>query len=123
MVTDVLAALRGLGELKVDGDTSEDHAKAAMAVLATLDSSMVGVVRFSGMTPWEWHPTDELLYFLEGSVDVTILDGDGPRTLTASAGSLVVVPRNAWHRQHARESVALLFVSSEGGVSWADDPR
>jgi len=120
---DVLAALRGLEELKVTAGTTDDQARAAMQVFTSLDSAMVGIVRFSGLTPWEWHPTDELLYILEGTVDVTVLAGETPEKVTVSAGSVVVVPAKAWHRQHAQGTVALLFVSSEGGVSRDEDPR
>jgi hypothetical protein len=65
------------------------------------------------------------LYLVEGLVDVTLLTDAGPVEATLRPGSVCVVPRGLWHRQHAREPAALLFATaaSTTGVSWADDPR
>jgi quercetin dioxygenase-like cupin family protein len=85
----------------------------------------VGVVRFTGLTPWERHPDDELLYVVEGAVDVTVLDQEGVATVsTVKAGSICVVPAGSWHRQQPRPSVALLYLTSREGneASWAETP-
>jgi quercetin dioxygenase-like cupin family protein len=109
-------ALRSLKELVIGPDTGDDDAMAGMRVLHSLNGCMVGVVRFSGRTPWEWHPDDELLYVLQGVVDVTVLEEGGGRTeATVRAGDVFVVPRKLWHRQDTRASTALLFVTSEQG--------
>ena len=122
----VPAALASLKELVIGPATTEEDAMASMRILRSLNGCMVGVSRFSGRTPWERHPDDELLYLLEGAVDVTVLeDGGGTAEATLRAGDVFVVPRNLWHRQDARESTALLFVTSEQGnaTSDAEDPR
>ena len=122
----VLATLASLKELAIGPATTEEDAMASMRPLQSLNGCMVGVVRFSGRTPWERHPDDELLYVLQGVVDVTVLEeGGGKADATLRAGDVFVVPRTLWHRQHTRESTALLFVTSEQGnaTSDAEDPR
>ena len=122
----VLAALASLKELVIGPATTEEDAMASMRPLQTLNGCMVGVVRFSGRTPWERHPDDELIYVLEGVVDVTVLEeGGGSAEATLRAGDVFVVPRKLWHRQDARASTGLLFVTSEQGnaTSEAEDPR
>ncbi len=121
---DVMTELRDLPALQVTRDTTEAEAMAAVRSLGTLDTCLLGVTRFSGLTPWEHHPdADELLYVLEGAVDVTVLTDDGAVVTPVSAGSVFVVPRGLWHRQHARERAGLLFATGATDISWADDPR
>lgn len=95
-------------------------------MLAEFNDCMVGLVSFSGDTPWERHPDDELLYILEGEVDVDILlDDGGKESLSLRAGGMCIVPRNLWHKQHAPAGTKLRFVTSAQGneESTADDPR
>jgi len=123
---DVIAAARGLAELRVSRVTTEAEAMAAMRPLGMLNQGLLGVTCFCGRTPWERHPDgDELLYVLEGRVEVTVLADEGPHVETVPAGSLFVVPRGLWHRQHAEQTVRLLFATAADttGHSWADDPR
>lgn len=120
---DLRAECGALSELRIGAETTEADANAAMRALAQFNGCTLGVVRFSGETPWERHAEDELLHVLEGEVEVTIL-GDG---LTvnghARAGDVLVVPRGCWHRQHARVRTTLLFVTGTTDLSTAPDPR
>ena len=123
---DVIGAAHGLTELRVSRDTTEAEAMAAMRPLGMLNQCLLGVTCFSGQTPWERHPGgDELLYVLEGRVEVTVLADEGPHVEIVPSGSLFVVPCGLWHRQHAEGTVRLLFASSADTTahSWADDPR
>lgn len=124
--TDIRAALRGISELAVTPGMSQDDAQMAMRELGSLNESMLGLVRFSGQTPWERHPGgDELLHVLEGAVDVTVLTDDRAVDATVGAGSLFIVPRGLWHRQKPHGAVTLLFATPAQGTehSWAEDPR
>jgi Mannose-6-phosphate isomerase len=97
-----------------------------MQFLAPFNQCTLGVVRFSGETPWERHPDgDELLYILDGEISVTILTDGGPVRATVSAGSIFVVPRDLWHRQLAQTGATLLFATPTEKTenSWAEDPR
>ena len=124
---DVRTAIAAVPELRVSIATTDEDAMACMRPLASFNQCLLGLVRFSGLTPWERHPAgDELLHVLEGQVDVVVLhEGSGETRATVAAGSVFVVPSGLWHRQHAREGVALFFATPlEGGAtSWADDPR
>ena len=121
---DVMATLHNLPELKVSPSTTEADAMAAIRSFGELNGCLLGVTRFSGLTPWELHAdADELLYVLEGTVDVMVLTDDGPLSTTVPAGSVFVVPRGLWHRQYARHCAALLFATGATDISWAEDPR
>ena len=115
-----------LPELAIKSSTTEEDAAAAMRMLTPFNQCTLGVVRFSGQTPWERHPDgDELLHVLEGEVDVTVLTDDGPVHRTVRTGSVFVCPRGLWHRQLPRPCVALLYGTPTETTesSWAEDPR
>lgn len=123
---DLRALLASVPELQVQVDTTGEQAESAARMLDELNGSMLGLVRFTGLTPWEIHPGgDELLHVLEGEVEVTVLTDDGPVRAVLRPGSVFVVGRNLWHRQHARPAVALLFSTPAESTdhSWAEDPR
>ncbi len=112
--------------LSADTQTSTDAAIAAVRFLGDFNTCAVGLARFSGHTPWERHPDDELLHVLAGTVEVEILPAEGAaHRATLGVGELLVVPATLWHRQVARDEVTLLFVTSrdDNAVSTADDPR
>ena len=120
----VPSVLAALPELRVSPATTPAEAAAAMRVLGSFNGCLVGTIRFSGRTPWERHPRDELLYVIEGAVDVTVLFHDGERKTTLTAGSLFIVPSGRWHRQEPQPLVSLMFVTPAEGTdaSWSDDP-
>jgi len=123
---DLRAALSGLPELAITSNTTAEEADAAVRPIASLDQCTLGVMRYSGLTPWERHPDgDELLHPLEGEVDVTVLTDGGPAHVTVRAGSVFVCPRGLWHRQLARPAVTMFFGTPEKTteISWAEDPR
>ena len=123
---DLRAAVSGLPELAITASTTAEEAEAAVRTIASLDQCRIGVMRFSGLTPWERHPGgDELLHPLAGAVDVTVLTDAGPAHVTVPAGSVFVCPRGLWHRQLPRPAVTELFATPAGNeeVSWAEDPR
>jgi hypothetical protein len=127
MVPHDLAALaRDLPTLIISDETTGEDADAAVRPVAWLGDLQLGVMRFSGLTPWERHPGgDELLQVLDGAVDVTVLTDDGPVEIPLETGGIFVCPRGLWHRQRARPTVTLLFGTAvrTTEVSFADDPR
>ncbi len=122
---DISAALVGLPELRVSDATTEAEASAALRFLGTFNQCMIGLIRFSGQTPWERHPDDEFLQVLEGSVHVTVLLDDGPFETTLTKGSVFVVPKGRWHRQNPLPCVSLMFMTPMSGTETSrnDDPR
>lgn len=124
LASDISTALAGLPELKVTDATTRAEAMAAVRILGTFNQCTVGAIRFSGLTPWERHPDDELLQVLDGAVEVTVLLDDGPHVTTLSPGAVFVVPKGRWHRQEPRPVVSLLFITSSSGndTSRSEDP-
>lgn len=125
-VHDLRAALREVPHLKITASTTGEEADAAVRTVAKLDQLTLGVMSYSGQTPWERHQGgDELLYALEGEVEVTVLTDDGPVHETIRAGSAFVCPKGLWHRQLARKSVSMLYgtATETSEVSFAEDPR
>jgi len=123
---DLNAALAGVPELNITSETTGEEAQASFCQLTTLDECAVGVVRFSGLTPWERHPGgDELLHVLDGEVEVTLLTETGPVHRSLKAGSVFICPRGLWHRQLPRPKVSMLFATptKTTEVSFAEDPR
>ena len=123
-VHDVPRLLSDLTELRISSATTDDDAIASMRLLQPFNRCDIGLVRFSGRTPWERHSEDELLYVLEGEVELTVLLDVDEERARARAGSVVVVPRNRWHRQETVTRTTLLFVTGERNeTSYAEDPR
>ncbi|MGH7949267.1 MAG: cupin domain-containing protein [Candidatus Binataceae bacterium] len=123
---DVRAALASVPELKISSSTTAEDADAAVRELGWLNQCLLGVMRYSGLTPWERHPDgDELLHVIDGEVDVTLLTDSGPVEQTIRAGSVFVVPRGLWHRQLPKPVVAMLFATpaKTTEISFDDDPR
>jgi quercetin dioxygenase-like cupin family protein len=119
------AAARAI-PLAITEATTAEEADAAYLHLTDLDRLSLGVMRFSGQTPWERHPDgDELLYALDGEVELTALTDDGPIARTIRAGEAFVCPRGIWHRQLPKTWVTILFgtPNKTTEVSFDDDPR
>jgi quercetin dioxygenase-like cupin family protein len=93
--------------------------------LAPFNKGSVGVFRTSaGVSPWERHPDDhELLYVLDGEVEITVVTPEGWRTAAVTAGAVFIVPRGLWHRHTIRENLVELYVTpGETEHSTAGDP-
>lgn len=123
---DLRALARDLPMLVIGAGTTAADADAATRLLSRLGDLQLGVVRFSGQTPWERHPDgDELLHVIDGAVDVTVLTDDGAVEVPLETGGIFVCPRGLWHRQRARPAVTLLFGTAvrTTEISFADDPR
>ena len=79
----------------------------------------------SGKGHWETHPVDELVYVLEGSTVLDIVEEDGPRSYTLVAGMMVIVPLGTWHRFHSADGATTMsaVVPGEHIDDDVDDPR
>ncbi len=120
---DLREVLRDLPELAITENTTNEEASAAVGVIAPFNQGILNVMRFSGLTPWEKHPQDELLHILDGEVEVTLLSENGSETMTVAAGSIMVIPQGVWHRQFAKAFVTILFATPQpSDFSFEDDP-
>ena len=123
---DLRAALREVPHLNITADTTGDDANAAVRNVAKIGNLTLGVMSYTGLTPWERHPDgDELLLALDGEVEVTTLTDDGPVTRKVRAGEAFVCPQGLWHRQFAGKSVSMLYGTpiDSSEISDADDPQ
>jgi PhnB protein len=123
---DLRAALREVPHLTITADTTGEEADAAVRQVAKIGNLTLGVMSYSGLTPWERHPDgDELLLALDGEVDVTVLTDEGPVRRRLRAGEVFVCPHGLWHRQLADKSVSMLYgtPTETTEISMADDPR
>jgi PhnB protein len=123
---DLHAALREVPHLNITADTTGEDADAAVRTVAKIGNLTLGVMSYTGQTPWERHPDgDELLLALDGEVEVTTLTDDGPATRKLRAGEAFVCPQGLWHRQFAEKSVSMLYgtPTDANENSDADDPR
>jgi len=123
---DLRAALREVPHLTIRADTTGEEADAAVRNVAKMGNLTLGVMSYSGLTPWERHPDgDELLLALDGEVDVTVLTDEEPVRRKLRAGEVFVCPQGLWHRQLADKSVAMLYgtPTETSEISMADDPR
>ena len=123
---DLRAALRETPHLTITADTTEAEASAAVRNVAKIGKLTLGVMSYTGQTPWERHPDgDELLLVLDGDLEVTVLADDGPVTRKLRANEAFICPQGLWHRQLAAKSVSMLYgtPNETSEVSFADDPR
>ncbi len=125
-VHDVARALAEAPLLAITGETTGAEVSSSYRGFGALGAHGLGGRRFSGMSPWERHPfDDELLYTVDGEAEITLLTEAGATTHTLRAGTLFVVPRGAWHRQHARDAVTIWGAtnSAHDELSFEEDPR
>src|SRR5271155_3909568 len=123
---DLRAALREVPHLTITEATTGEDAEAATRNVAKIGNLTLGVMSYTGQTPWERHPDgDELLLVLDGELEVTALTDEGPVKRTLRSGEAFVCPQGLWHRQNAEKSVSMLYgtPTATSEVSTADDPR
>lgn len=78
----------------------------------SLDDCALGLGRYVGLSPWERHRNgDELLYVVDGEVEMTLLTAGGDERVTLGAGSLTVVPKDHWHQLSAAGGASVFFAS------------
>ena len=126
-VYDVKATLSEAPTLDLTAsDTTRDQVTSTVRRFGDLDKYSIAGRRFRGTSPWELHPQeDELLYIVDGEMEVTLLGEEGSTTVTLGPGCLFVVPKATWHQQYARETVMSWGVTATHAdqISFADDPR
>lgn len=108
--------------VEISTTTTEEEAMSAVQIFNQFEGFMVGVIHFSGLTPWECHTQDELLYVLEGAVEVILWRENGPEVVAVPTGSVCVVPKGVWHRQLPQPRVRLMFITGDTEVSKDETP-
>ena len=106
--------------------TTRAERKGSSTQLGVYRDGLLLLGKSSGMSHWETHPEDELIYVLDGSVVLDIVEDDGPpRSFTIGAGMMVIVPPGAWHRFHSADGATTMsaVIPGENIDLDVDDPR
>jgi quercetin dioxygenase-like cupin family protein len=95
------------------------------ALLAPYRDGMLLLNKSAGKGHWETHPADELVYVLDGTLTLDIVEQDTVRSFELSAGMMVIVPPGAWHRVHSVDGVTTFSATIPGEHIDLDvaDPR
>jgi len=106
--------------------TAAERGESICRLLPYRDGAIFAA-KFSGKGAWERHPQgEEIVHILEGMTTLHLITAEGRRSLTLKAGSLVVVPQNAWHQFEAPDGVVLMTTTPQPTENLevdVDDPR
>ena len=99
--------------------------KGSAVQLATYRDGMLLLNKSAGKGHWETHPEDELVYVLDGTLTLDIVEHDTVRSFELRAGMMVIVPPGAWHRVHSVDGVTSFSATIPGDHIDldVDDPR
>jgi mannose-6-phosphate isomerase-like protein (cupin superfamily) len=99
--------------------------KGSVAQLGPYRDGFLLLNKSAGKGHWETHPADELVYVLEGTLTVDLVEHDRMQSFTLGAGMMVVVPQGAWHRVHSVDGVTMFSATIPGDHIDldVDDPR
>ena len=106
--------------------TKPAERKGSMARLGSYRDGVLLLGKSAGGTGhWETHAEDELLYILEGTRTLEIVEPDGPMSYAAGAGTIVIVPKGAWHRGRSTSAGMVMSLTLPGPHIEldVDDPR
>ena len=105
--------------------TTEEEAQHSFTTLASFRDGGIFAAHFSGSSGWERHPKgDELVQILEGSTRFDIVVDDEIETMQLTAGMLLVVPQNCWHRFDSETGVKVMTATPQPTKHLhVDDPR
>jgi mannose-6-phosphate isomerase-like protein (cupin superfamily) len=114
-VIDLKAELAKLKMLRGrSAETTAAEREGAFARLAPYRDGAIFSAKFQGDSPWERHPNgDEIVHIVEGSTVMHLMTAEGPVTVTATAGTIVIVPQNTWHRFEAPDGVTLMTATPQ----------
>jgi mannose-6-phosphate isomerase-like protein (cupin superfamily) len=120
----VLPMLRGR---RPETTEAERRESGAFVTLAPYRDGNIYAAKFAGDAAWERHPNgDELVQIVAGACTLQLMTEHGPEAHDVSAGMVVVVPQNTWHRFHAPGGVSIITATpapTEHLTVDVDDPR
>ena len=123
---DLKGDLNGLVMMENRGaHTTEAEAKHSFATLADFRDGGIFAAHFSGSSGWERHPKgDELVQILEGATRFDIIVDDQIESHQLTAGMMLVVPQNCWHRFDSKTGVKVMTATPQPTKHlYVDDPR
>jgi len=115
------AQLRFVGDRKPT--SSEKELEGAFSELSNYRDGAIYIGHYAGDSEWERHPKgDEVVYVLEGETTLILLGESEDSYNHLTAGEILVVPKNRWHRFETPKGVKILSVTPEPGDHSADRP-
>ena len=118
--------LGGLVKLEGRGaHTTEAEAQASFTKLCDFRDGGMFAAYFSGCSGWEKHPKgDEIVQILEGETLLEIIVDDVIEAHQVSAGMMLVVPQDCWHRFTSETGVKVMTATPQPTEHiHVDDPR
>ena len=105
--------------------TTRAERKGSTTQLARYRDGLLLLGKAAGTGHWETHPEDELVYVLEGTATLDIVQADGPQSSALSAGMIAIVPPGAWHRFRSVDGKTTMsaVIPGENIDLDVDDPR
>ena len=107
--------------------SSDAERAGAFGSIAPYRDGAIFTASFSGKSAWERHPQgDEIVHIIEGAATLHLITDEGRQSLDLTAGTLAVVPRNAWHQFVSPDGVRLITATpqpTEHVRTDVDDPR
>ena len=107
--------------------TTAAEPEGAMSRLLPYRDGAIFAAKFSGKGAWERHPQgEEIVHIVEGKTTLHLITAEGRQSLDLKAGTLVIVPKNAWHQFEAPDGVALMTTTPQPTENLevdVDDPR
>ncbi|HEV8677993.1 MAG TPA: cupin domain-containing protein [Stellaceae bacterium] len=105
--------------------TTRAERKGSTTQLARYRDGLLLLGKSAGTGHWETHPEDELVYVLDGTATLDIVQKDGPQSFVLGAGMIAVVPQRAWHRLHSVDGRTTMSATIPGDHIDldVDDPR
>jgi mannose-6-phosphate isomerase-like protein (cupin superfamily) len=99
--------------------------KGSAVHLGRYRDGMLLLGKSAGTGHWETHPADELLYVLDGTMTLDIVEQDSLQSFAVGAGMMAIVPPGAWHRVHSADGATVLSATIPGEHIDLDidDPR
>lgn len=99
--------------------------KGTAAQLGPYRDGFLLLSKSAGIGHWETHPADELVYVMEGTATLDIIEDGRPQSFALDAGMMVVVPQGAWHRVHSADGMTMMSATIPGDHIDldVDDPR
>jgi mannose-6-phosphate isomerase-like protein (cupin superfamily) len=105
--------------------TKRAERKGTSAQLPRYRDGLLLLGKSAGTSHWETHPEDELVYVLDGSATLDVVQPDGPRSFALGAQMIAIVPPGVWHRFRSAEGKTTMSAVIPGDHIDldVDDPR
>lgn len=97
----------------LDGRTPDSDTADTFVTLGAYRDGGVFAGGFSGTSPWERHPDEEIVQVLDGAATISLALPGGIETRALEKGMIVIVPTGVWHRFTAPGGVTLMTVTPQ----------